>query len=123
MGNNEGGWSRPVRYGVIIFQIALIGSLIRGLQLSYKAKDRVGELEQKRDILLDEQAELNNKAKIVQSEYYLEKIAREELQKSKPGETVVIMPENESFASLETLESKKNEELPNWQKWLDLLVK
>jgi hypothetical protein len=53
----------------------------------------------------------------VKSEYYLEKVAREELNMSKPGESVVIIPDGTINENKEQKVTNANEEWENWQKW------
>lgn len=115
--------SRVVIYAILIFQIVLIGSLIRGIQVSYKSRERVEILQEKKGQLEEENAKLKEDVAYVQSDYYIEKVAREELQRAKPGEQVVILPENQRVSGLSTGGEKKQEkQLKNWEKWWLLLV-
>ena len=45
---NQLGISRIVVYAILMFQIVLIGSLIRGIQVSYKSRERVEILQEKK---------------------------------------------------------------------------
>lgn len=120
---NNLGISRIVVYAILIFQIVLIGSLIRGIQVSYKSSERVGILQEKKDQLEEENAKLKEDVAYVQSDYYIEKVAREELQRAKPGEQVVILPENQRVNSTNVeSETKQEKRLKNWKKWWLLLV-
>lgn len=117
------GSGRIVVYAILLFQIILIGSLIRGIQVSYKSKERVEVLRDKKEQLEEEHAKLQRDAEYVQSDYYIEKVAREELQKSKPGEKVVILPESQRVTEQGVIKELKNERpLKNWEKWWILLV-
>ncbi len=110
------------QYAIIVFQILLIISLARGIQLSKRSNLRITSLEESRDKLLVEQEKLRQQEAFVQSPYYLEKVAREELHLSKEGETVVIVPEGmmqESGNSHQVV--VKEGEKANWQKWWDVL--
>lgn len=120
---NSHGISRIVVYAILIFQIVLIGSLIRGIQVSYKSRERVELLQEKKGQLEEENAKLKEDVTYVQSDYYIEKVAREELQRAKPGEQVVILPENQRMdSSKEEGEKKQERQLKNWEKWWLLLV-
>lgn len=120
---NSHGISRIVVYAILIFQIVLIGSLIRGIQVSYKSRERVELLQEKKGQLEEENAKLKEDVTYVQSDYYIEKVAREELQRAKPGEQVVILPENQRMDSLkEEGKEKQERQLKNWEKWWLLLV-
>lgn len=121
---NSHGISRIVVYAILIFQIVLIGSLIRGIQVSYKSRERVEILQEKKGQLEEENAKLKEDVAYVQSDYYIEKVAREELQRAKPGEQVVILPDGSTQYAVRREQAKKNEEkrLENWEKWWLLLV-
>ncbi len=117
------GSGRIVVYAILLFQIILIGSLIRGIQVSYKSKERVEVLRDKKEQLEQEHAKLQMDAEYVQSDYYIEKVAREELQKSKPGEKVVILPESQRVTEqVVQQEVKAEKSLKNWEKWWELVI-
>lgn len=129
MGHNatreqETGRKKTLTYVILIFQIVLIGSLIKGIQTSYKSKDRIKLLEEKREELQSENTKLKHDVEYVQSDYYVEKIAREELQRAKIGEQVVILPDGSTqFAVRSSQEKISNEkQLKNWEKWWKLVI-
>lgn len=120
---NVGEKSKVLIYAILIFQIVLIGSLIRGIQVSYKSRERVEILQNKKEQLEDENKKLKEDADYVQSDYYIEKVAREELQRAKPGEQVVILPENQRVGGTKPeFEKREEKTLKNWEKWWVLLV-
>jgi cell division protein FtsB len=104
-------------YIVIIFQIILIVSLVRGIQLSLKSKERITALTTAKQKLEEEQKKLVDQQAYVQTPYYLEKVARDELHMSKPGETVVIVPDVSSQTSVVSGKEEVKKEKANWQKW------
>ena len=110
-----------VLYAIILFQIALIISLVRGVQLSRKSAIRIASMEETKAKLIEEREKLKKEEEYVQSEYYLEKVARDELHLSKPGETVVIVPENR--VQIEEIDKivESLVEKPNWMKWWEVL--
>lgn len=123
-GREESFSRKVVVYVVLIFQVALIASLIRGIQLSKRSSERVEQLRETKQKLEEENARLHEEAKYVESDYYVEKVAREELQRAKAGETVVILPE----VAVENEEGKwqsrtQSKEQRPWEKWWALLVK
>jgi len=121
---NVGEKSKVLVYAILIFQIVLIGSLIRGIQVSYKSRERVEILQEKKGQLEEENKKLKEDAEYVQSDYYIEKVAREELQRAKPGEQVVILPESQQVGGIKDEGQKKQEkQLKNWEKWLELLIR
>lgn len=100
----------------------MIVSLVRGIEISRRSKDRIDELQNSKDKFVQEITDLEKKQKEVESEYYLEKVAREELHLSKPGEMVVIVPDNLIYTApaaevgVNTQRSK-----PNWIRWIEIL--
>lgn len=108
-------------YAIVLFQVILIGSLIRGIQVSINARSRVKSLEEKRDILAQERRELEERLSYVESETYVEKVAREELQLTKPGETMVIVPDFIREVEEKTQPIELQEEKPNYLKWWEVL--
>jgi hypothetical protein len=57
----------------------------------------------------------------VASPYYLEKVARDELGLAKPGERVVIVPDQYRAREPESQRAEDVVEKANWQKWLAVL--
>ena len=112
---------RIVLYGVIIFQLLLIVSLIRGIQISRKSSERIAGLEERKAQLLQESQKIKEEGEYVKSPYYLEKVARDELNLSKPGETVVIVPDSVKVSVSQAEDKEEVEEKENWQKWWEVL--
>ena len=109
-------------YIVIIFQIILIVSLVRGIQLSMKSKERIAALVTAKQKLEAEQKKLTDQQAYVQTPYYLEKVARDELHLSKPGETVVIVPDSQQIGDSANQQPQEAKERPNWKKWWGVIV-
>ncbi len=110
-----------VLYTIIIFQILLIVSLVRGIQLSRRSKVRIANLEATKKQLQIEQEKLKQEGEYYQSSFYLEKVARDEMNLSKPGESVVIVPEKQDIATAADHKPKEEGEKENWQKWWEVL--
>ena len=110
-----------VLYGIIIFQILLIISLARGIQLSRRSATRIANLQETKDKLQKEQDELKRQGEYVQSSFYLEKVARDELGLSKLGEKVVIIPMYQQTNVAMNQEKREEIEKENWQKWWEIL--
>jgi cell division protein FtsB len=111
---------RFVLYGVIVFQILLIVSLVRGIQLSQRSKERIESMQQTKEKLLAEREKLTQEQEYVQSPFYLEEVARNELHLSKSGETVVIIPEDLIVVE-NSQQAEPKAEKPNWEKWWGVL--
>lgn len=107
-------------YILLIFQISMIISLIKGIQTTLQAKNRVSNLEQKKADLAEEKRKLEEQYKYVQTPEYLEKVAREELHLSKPGEEVVIIPEEMLASNGGEVKKLPEEEKPNFLKWWEV---
>lgn len=103
-----------------MLQVLLIVSLGRGLWETLQSKRRIEQLKDKKERLVKEQGELTKEVEVVESEYYLEKIAREKLHLIKPGETVVLVGEG---VIPDVLGSQDDTEVTrsNFAKWLDVL--
>ncbi len=110
-----------VLYGIICFQLLLIVSLIRGIQTSKKSAVRISNMEETRDKLIEEQNKLKKEGQYVASQFYLEKVARDELHLSRPGETVVIIPEGSTQGISKQDKPDTQVEEANWQKWWRVL--
>lgn len=104
---------------LVILGLCLIVSLSRDIiNLIQKEKEikksqlEVEELEVKNE-------ELEKQLEYVKSAEFIEKEAREKLGLAREGETIAILPENiEELVGAEKKE--KEEELPNWKRWLKL---
>jgi cell division protein FtsB len=106
---------------IIIFQVILIISLVRGIYDTYKARERITNLEERRDGLLDKKVTLEKKMEEVSSPTYLEKVARDELHMTLPGEKLVILPENALVLGEGQVPEEVVAEKPNWQKWFEVV--
>lgn len=62
--------------------------------------------------------ELKKKLSDVESPQFIEQQARDKLGLGKPGETVVIIPEDKLKLVMEASSSAKEIRLPNWLGWL-----
>lgn len=113
---------RTILYFILFFQITLIVSLVRGAYGTLKSRERITQLEEQKANLEFKRRELERKMAEVQSGDYLERVARDELHLSKPGETVVIVPESLRVSATgqepggEGVVSK-----PNWRKWWEVV--
>jgi cell division protein FtsB len=112
---------RFVLYGIIIFQVLLIVSLVRGIQLSARSKERIESMVQTKEKLLAERKKLQEEREYVQSPFYLEQVARNELHLSKEGETIVIIPDAMIMSQEGNKQVEEKIEKSNWQKWWEVL--
>lgn len=100
---------------LFILGFYLIVSFSRDVvDLLQKGKDvEKGQL--KLEMAMEENKELKGQIEYVKTPEFVEKEAREKLGMSKPGETLIILPEN--VKELANRKEEKKEELPNWKKW------
>lgn len=106
-------------YILIIFELGLIASLVRGIQVTLTSSDRVTVLEEEKANLEAERADLEVRYAYVQSQEYLDTVARDELHLVREGETVVIVPEGAvPTGSPETVPTPAERE--NWEQWWDV---
>ncbi|MEK7127342.1 MAG: septum formation initiator family protein [Patescibacteria group bacterium] len=110
--------NRFLRYLVIIIGLILIVNTVRAIVQAWQAGDRVDRRGQKINLLEKENEKIKQKIAEVESPEYLEQIARDKLNLSKPGEEIVILPKD-IFA---TPSANLNVDTrSNWQKWRDLI--
>jgi hypothetical protein len=81
---------------------------------------RIAELQDTKHNLEEVKDKLISEKEFVGSDYYLDKVAREELHLSKPGEKVVIVPESKIFEEKKEV-GEEIQDLPNWLKWWKVL--
>jgi cell division protein FtsB len=95
--------------------------LARGIwdiRLAYRRIDEA------REVLALEQAKaekLKEKWEEVQTREYLEKVARNDLNMQKEGETIVVLPGSQPASAPGFREVRGEKELPNWEKWWNLV--
>lgn len=105
--------------GVGIYLTWTLGKGVLELRLAYRRIDEA------RQILTTEQVrgeELKRKWAEIQTPEYLEKVARNDLNMQKEGETVAVLvgdARQSPESKIQNPESDK--EVPNWQKWLSLV--
>lgn len=111
-------------YGVILIQIAIVISLVRGIQLSKRSAGRIALMQETKAKLEEERDKLQREKEYVESQFYLEKVARDELHLVKEGETVVIVSNERDLGEVESPKPNAEQEAgerTNWQKWWDVL--
>lgn len=96
-----------------IFSLGLCVNAGRTIWELWKRKDVVNVRQDELSRLKQENSSLEATLKDIQSETYLERIARDKLGMVKEGETIIIMPSRESSSEIRD----KNETLPNWKQW------
>lgn len=110
-----------IHYGVVFIEILLLISLSRGLYETLSSRERIDNLQTQKEQLLQEEGDLQRELSYVESDYYIESVARNKLHLTRPGETLVLVDPAaipEILGLEETLEVDDRE---NWQKWMEIL--
>lgn len=109
--------------GGILLIIVICYSLAKQAYDSLQVESRVDIETAKLLSLQKKNAELKKQLEQVSSIGFIESQARDRLNFSRAGETVVIISQEELQKVLGVVEEKKAEILPNWQGWLRLFWK
>ena len=111
-------------YGLLLIAIFLSFSLARNIVSFTKANQALKKEEALIEELEKEVVSLEGQVKLVNTQDFVEKVARDKLGLAKEGEIVVVLPENEVLARLAPQIPKGDDFLPppNWQKWLKLFL-
>lgn len=104
-----------VFFVVLVASVFAINNLVRSIYSLWNKQDLLSLAQKDVEKEKAENIELLQKLKIVESEEFIEKEARNKLFMVKPGEHLVVLPSIEPKK-----EQKTNVDLPNWQKWLNL---
>ncbi len=111
--------NRLVRLGIIVVCLYLIVTTAASLVDLWRAGDKLTSREENLAALQAEGRDLQRQKNEVESGNYLERIARDELGMSKPGEQVLIIPQDLLAVGEQTATPDAT---PNWQKWVRLLL-
>lgn len=115
--------NKKLSFLILIFSFVLIANLIRSINRLKSAEQRVTKVEERREKVSRENEQLKQKKEYYQSDQFLEEQIRNKLQMAKPGETVLILPEEIQIGIEATQEAQITEEKqikPTWLKWLEL---
>ncbi len=110
---------KKIALGVIFLVSTILAyNLIRGIIDSTKSGDRLSEAVDIVYKLEVKNKELKKKLTEIQSPNFIEQQARDKLNLSKAGETLVIIPEEKLKLVLGASHSAEEIRLPNWRGWL-----
>lgn len=106
-----------VRIIIIVISVYLIVTTVRSMVDLWNAGDKLTKRQQTLAVLQQEQQRLLERKAKVESEEYLEKVARDELGLSREGEETILIP-----AELLAAPAPKAYDLqaPYWQQWASL---
>ena len=111
-----------IRYGLFLIVISLIISLSRSIIKLTKAEDKIQDVKNKIISLKKGNEDLNNQISRMESDFFIEKEARDKLGLAKKGEIVLVLPPSNNYESLINIDSEAepNLPLPNYKKWLKI---
>lgn len=109
--------NRLLRWAIIIISVYLIVTTLRSMGDLLGARSKLTRREQALAALQAQRDELLRQQNKINSPDYLERVARDQLGMSKPGEQVVIIPAE--FLAQGPVASP--DDTPNWKKWARLL--
>ena len=114
---------RKIIIGVIIVVVLIIAyNLLVQITDALRSGDRLSSAAETVFKLEAKNRELKNKLSSVQSQEYIEEQARNKLGLGKPGETVVIIPDDKLKLVLGASQSAQIR-LPNWLGWWKVFFK
>jgi cell division protein FtsB len=106
----------------IVISLLMLASLSRNIIKVREAKERLKEKEENIEKIKGENEELNQRADVFKSEEFIEKQLRDKLGLAKEGETIIVLPDEETIRKFAPSDEKEEEILPdhNWKKWFKL---
>jgi cell division protein FtsB len=106
----------------VIVSLLMLISLARNIVKVREAKERLKEKEEYIEEIRGENKELSQRVAMFKSEGYIEQQLRDKLGLAKEGETVVVLPDEETIKKFTPNDEKEEEILPdpNWKKWFKL---
>lgn len=116
-------WKKIAYIGGFILVIVICYSLVKQVVDSLQAGSRLETETNKLLTLQKQNSDLKSKLQQVNSTDFIESQARDRLNFSRAGETVVIISQDEINKVLGVMTEKREELIPNWQGWLRLFFK
>ncbi len=107
---------------IVIVAVGILTGLSRQIASALEASKRLEDEASQVTKLTEKNNQLKKELSDAQSPDSIEKIAREELNLAKPGETVVVIPPDLISKVIEDNKPKIEPKLPNWQGWLRLFI-
>lgn len=108
---------------VLLFVFLLIFiSLTRNILRVRETKKKVEKSQEHIKGMKEENKKLEDRLEKAKSEEFIEQQLRDKLDLAKEGETVMILPDEETLRKFATSMEEEEETLPspNWEKWLKL---
>ena len=116
---------RLMRFLIGIICFLLVISLVRNVARTTQMQQTLAEAENSLKELQSKQSNLQQDLSIIESDFYLEKEARNKLGLVKDGEIVIVLPSEDILRKLAhrgVEEAEYEQPHPNWRKWLELFM-
>jgi cell division protein FtsB len=105
---------------ILIASIFIINNLVRSIYSLWQKDSLVEEARGKVEEEKKRNSELKNKLSQIDNQQYIEKEARNKLFLAKPGEQVIVLPEDVLLKATLSATPTPTDTRPNWRKWWDL---
>ena len=113
-------WSQVLILATLVFLILIGFSAVGRLTHLYGLRQDEARLRAEIAVLESEHQALEQRKAEVQSDAYIEKVAREQLNLIKPGETAVVIVAAPAPAIVAATPPPPPPPTPNWQRWWNL---
>lgn len=114
---------KVAQFFILAVVLILFYGLSNQIYHALRAGKRLDEAASKLANLQRNNNELKKKLAEADSLTFIETQARDKLNLSRPGDTVIVIPQKEIDKVLGLQESSTEVKLPNWQGWLKLIWK
>ena len=106
----------------VAISLLMLVSLTRNIMKVGEAKERLKEKEDYIEKIREGNEELSQRVETFKSEEFVESQLRDKLGLAKEGETIIVLPDEETIKKFAPNDEKEEEILPdpNWKKWFKL---
>ncbi len=109
---------QAARLIIVLIGLYLIVTTIQAIFDLWKAGDKLTQREKRVEVLKKDQENLQRQKAIASNPNFLEKTARDQLGLSKPGEEIIIIPQDLLKDNTPIIPPDTT---PNWKKWQRLI--
>lgn len=102
---------------ILVIGVYLVAGLARQVWTTIQNSQRLNLAQDRLKVVDDENTRLGQEIKKLSSDQYVEEQARNQLGLAKPGETVVVLPNDQNNKHQEPAKLKPTSDLPNWYLW------
>jgi cell division protein FtsB len=107
---------------IVIVAVSILTGLSKQIINALNSSQRLEDEANRVTKLTQRNNQLKKELALSQSPDAIEKIARDELNLGKPGETVIVIPDELITKVIEDSKPKIEPKLPRWQGWLKLFL-